>query len=1368
MYAGALSSSWKRGANLCVKHEGVKRSAANFVADRSDDVQVTSKPKEEVDTFSRPAKRGKGPSEEDVEMMGKKGVDLPHNRFSCTEHPFDCTKHASGSHANRCTLCFCYVCNRPATGCMKWKEDHCHALDSGPLKLMWKNLRHRAKAALKRGRVVPVSGLYKGTGGGPFSHPPSRPAVVSPSPPSSRSRVGAASAATLAAKPSPTAHLPNDCNCKELCQLVHKIFKFREQEMDYLGGKVPVVYLKGLTNAEVVHVQDTAVLSTVKRLAEKRHPASSHTYQLHPELRNVHIERDIKRWMPYVYKGDPTRRVRLLKSPDPTCKISSTRTRPDSTGDLLKAFCADAQVVAGADKFDVMVASSGADRFDGQPQPAPWLSRWKPPHTVPGSVRLGGISGLDFNLTTCGRVMPLERRQSYFDHYITKNPLPISVWFAVQDSIIIDRESPGELTMRTDDHRIFLAGSDGKAHAVTNYSGVGVVKATLIKCLAKAHANQMIHAKLKATYDASTNDGEISVEVLLLAKVFNRGMSMKNRSVDFVTIVNRLAVPNEGSSPPSSSSSSSCSSCRPSSSPGVLQSSSCSNVAAAGGALVAGSAVPSPGRVGQKFTASAKGYGGHASLDVSMSGLMKSVLAEEDNELIGLHSLFTPAKLLREMENLQHRALIEQPDCLTVQLYEHQMQGTQWMYDQEMLEGGSKRHLWAELPAHPDAPSNGPRFREFRKCWFSPVLNQFTDVNPFISGMKGGILCDEMGLGKTAATLALHLVNPAKTPSEGVPLDENEWGTISGAQATALACAKSSVFRTEEPGSVVSKGTLVVCKLSLVGQWVEEAKRLCGGVLSIYPYHGGNRKKDPNFLAKFDIVVTTYGVVQADASRNKGFPPLRRIRWWRVALDESHTIANTTGAAKVVNQLIANRRWCITGTPYVSKFSDVNGQLGFIGLGGAFNAPDFGDQRPNTDTQGATLALLRRVLLRHSQGMSLGGRSILGLPTISHKVEQLTLPPKERQAYDDLEKSVQSDFIAVRHRLLHMSGSHTMEVLTLLSKFRQACSGGQLMIGQSGESGSSASCLDAFCPMCNELLESPARTPCGHVFCQACITSALTQGRDAKRPCPKCKKFNVGLDDLVLVGKGVESSSSSSEARGSSSSGYRAKSEPQKGSGGGGSDAREPGVVMETKLKALVAKLSAIHVKDPTSKSLVFSQFNSSLDWLKRSLPKLGFQFRTLTGNMSRTQRTNALKAFANDPPTTVFLLSVRSGAVGINLTQANNVFLLEPLLNLALEKQAIGRVYRLGQSRPVTVTKLVLKDSIETRILDLQKRQANTSAPSSSAGAGSSSSGVAGNISKDSAKNLKIEEYNTLFGVYGGYHAADGQYDSEDYDGDY
>lgn len=63
--------------------------------------------------------------------------------------------------------------------------------------------------------------------------------------------------------------------------------------------------------------------------------------------------------------------------------------------------------------------------------------------------------------------------------------------------------------------------------------------------------------------------------------------------------------------------------------------------------------------------------------------------------------------MLLELENLQHRALPKQPDCLTVQLYEHQKQDAQWMKDQENLKGGSMRHLWAELPPHPDTPVVG-------------------------------------------------------------------------------------------------------------------------------------------------------------------------------------------------------------------------------------------------------------------------------------------------------------------------------------------------------------------------------------------------------------------------------------------------------------------------------------------------------------------------------------------------------------------------------------------------------------------------------------------------------------------------------------
>ena len=69
-----------------------------------------------------------------------------------------------------------------------------------------------------------------------------------------------------------------------------------------------------------------------------------------------------------------------------------------------------------------------------------------------------------------------------------------------------------------------------------------------------------------------------------------------------------------------------------------------------------------------------------------------------------------------------------------------------------------------------------------------------------------------------------------------------------------------------------------------------------------------------------------------------------------------------------------------------------------------------------------------------------------------------------------------------------------------------------------------------------------------------------------------------------------------------------------------------------------------------------------------------------------------AIEAFQKDPPTTVFLPSMRSGAVGINLTAANHVFLMEPAFNPALEDQAVGRAHRMGQTRPVTVGKFYIK----------------------------------------------------------------------------
>jgi SNF2 family DNA or RNA helicase len=170
-----------------------------------------------------------------------------------------------------------------------------------------------------------------------------------------------------------------------------------------------------------------------------------------------------------------------------------------------------------------------------------------------------------------------------------------------------------------------------------------------------------------------------------------------------------------------------------------------------------------------------------------------------------------------------------------------------------------------------------------------------------------------MGLGKTAATLSVHLLNPPTTDG-----DEAEWGKLNLGTLAAL----NSEARTKQFGSKLCKGTLVVCAVSLVGQWVEEARRLCNNTLTIYPYHGGSRIKDPKKLAEYDIIVTTYGIVETDCRRMQEgkVPPLQAIRFWRIVLDESHTIKGSNQQTQAVNTLIGNRRWLVSGTPCNNRY----------------------------------------------------------------------------------------------------------------------------------------------------------------------------------------------------------------------------------------------------------------------------------------------------------------------------------------------------------------------------------------------------------------------------------------------------------------
>ncbi|ORX71187.1 hypothetical protein DL89DRAFT_274426 [Linderina pennispora] len=127
---------------------------------------------------------------------------------------------------------------------------------------------------------------------------------------------------------------------------------------------------------------------------------------------------------------------------------------------------------------------------------------------------------------------------------------------------------------------------------------------------------------------------------------------------------------------------------------------------------------------------------------------------------------------------------------------------------------------------------------------------------------------------------------------------------------------------------------------------------------------------------------------------------------------------------------------------------------------------------------------------------------------------------------------------------------------------------------------------------------------------------------------------------------------------------------------------------------------------ETAEKSVVFSQWTAMLNLIEPQLKRNNIRFARLDGTMSRMQRTANLAKFKNDPGVRVLLVSLKAGGVGLNLAYATHVFVMDAFWNPSVEHQAIDRVHRLGQTKPVSVTRYFVRDSIEEKILKLQQRK--------------------------------------------------------------
>lgn len=123
-------------------------------------------------------------------------------------------------------------------------------------------------------------------------------------------------------------------------------------------------------------------------------------------------------------------------------------------------------------------------------------------------------------------------------------------------------------------------------------------------------------------------------------------------------------------------------------------------------------------------------------------------------------------------------------------------------------------------------------------------------------------------------------------------------------------------------------------------------------------------------------------------------------------------------------------------------------------------------------------------------------------------------------------------------------------------------------------------------------------------------------------------------------------------------------------------------------------------------KALIFSQFLGMLALIRAKLEELGIKYEYFDGSTSAPDREKAIQSFQNNDEVRVFLISLKAGGVGLNLTAADYVYIVDPWWNPAVEQQAIDRTHRIGQTKNIFAYRMICKDTIEDKILQLQEKK--------------------------------------------------------------
>ncbi|OVA13197.1 SNF2-related [Macleaya cordata] len=495
--------------------------------------------------------------------------------------------------------------------------------------------------------------------------------------------------------------------------------------------------------------------------------------------------------------------------------------------------------------------------------------------------------------------------------------------------------------------------------------------------------------------------------------------------------------------------------------------------------------------------------------------------------------------------------------------------------------------------------------------------------------------------------------------------------------------------------------------------------------------------------------------------------PLARVGWFRVVLDEAQSIKNhRTQVARACWGLRAKRRWCLSGTPIQNAVDDLYSYFRFLRYDPYAVYKSFCsmikvpiNRNPTTGYK-KLQAVLKTIMLRRTKATFIDGEPIITLPPKTIELKKVEFSEEERDFYSQLEADSRAQF-----KVYAAAGTvrqNYVNILLMLLRLRQACDHPLLVKGYDSNSVWKSSlemakklsrekqmellnCLEAclaICSICNDPPEDAVVTVCGHVFCNQCICEHLT-GDDTLCPSAQCKvqlsvtsvfsratlrsslsdqsghDYSVNRSGTQLIDTLEPCSEGPSE-----SSKIRAALEVLQSLSKPGNHASKESSfessdlvvsdshcgesfedITDKKLVDVEKGLDDSSTKVP-EKAIVFSQWTRMLDLLEARLKTSSIQYRRLDGTMSVLARDKAVKDFNTIPEVSVMIMSLKAASLGLNMVAACHVLLLDLWWNPTTEDQAIDRAHRIGQTRPVSVLRLTVKDTVEDRILALQQKK--------------------------------------------------------------